>query len=120
MVFLGVRHYFTGQSGSHGINYDGLKRPLFENGNQCGDVEKAELLGVTEVMQKEERRVVNIGVTEVLMYPHSMAVVTSSCGTCAEDNTGVLLNKYETDGPTCLVQWENGATVCDAGTETSY
>ena len=120
MIFLGVRHYFTGQSGSHGFNYDGLQRPLFENGNPCGDFREAKLLPVSDVMQAEERRLVDIGTSTVLMYPHSMAVVTSSCGTCADGNTGIITNKFETFGPTCLVEWINGATVCDADSDIDW
>lgn len=46
------------------------------------------------------------------MYKHSLGVLTSSCGTCADGNLPTTNLKYRTNGTTCLVQWKNGRSGC--------
>eukprot|EP00913_Durusdinium_trenchii_P003859 g3572.t1 len=43
LLFLGVRRYFSGQSGSHGKDLAGLQRPLFVSGNTCGSLKHARM-----------------------------------------------------------------------------
>eukprot|EP00439_Symbiodinium_sp_Y106_P038843 s513_g4.t1 len=44
LLFLGVRRYFSGQSGSHGLDRQGLNTPLFVSGNRCGNLQDARQL----------------------------------------------------------------------------
>ncbi|CAE8619850.1 unnamed protein product [Polarella glacialis] len=116
LIFLGVRRYFSGQSGSHGYDPDGLSRPLFNHGNPCGDLRLAKLIPPSRLLAESVVTTVGTaaGDLRVRMYQHSLGVLTSSCGTCAGGNPPNTADKFRTAGETCLVQWEDGRSGCGA------
>eukprot|EP00811_Abedinium_folium_P018215 NODE_2713_length_2160_cov_3.896704.p1 GENE.NODE_2713_length_2160_cov_3.896704~~NODE_2713_length_2160_cov_3.896704.p1 ORF type:complete len:679 (+),score=158.84 NODE_2713_length_2160_cov_3.896704:120-2156(+) len=110
LVFLGVRRYFSGQSGSHGYDADGLQLPLFKNGSPCGSLGEARLLPPERVLTKAVST--TLGATPVRMFQHALGVITSSCGTCAAGTAITTATKFRTAGATCLVQWRDGKSLC--------
>jgi hypothetical protein len=118
LIFLGVRHYFSGQSGSHGYDFAGLQRPLFDHGNSCGKLRFAKLLRPSRMLNDSISTIIGgdggwqTPSAQVRMYRHSVSVLTSSCGTCADGNLPSTNFKFRTAGATCLVQWTNGRSGC--------
>eukprot|EP00929_Paragymnodinium_shiwhaense_P105703 TRINITY_DN70764_c0_g1_i1.p1 TRINITY_DN70764_c0_g1~~TRINITY_DN70764_c0_g1_i1.p1 ORF type:complete len:723 (-),score=68.13 TRINITY_DN70764_c0_g1_i1:117-2285(-) len=121
LLFLGIRRYFSGQSGSHGLDEAGLQTPLYCHGNFCGSLEASRLLPQGRIL--EDSVVTRLGgeATDstqrllVRMYRHSLGVITSSCGTCADGNPPTTNMKFRTAGETCLVQWKDGKSGCKEG-----
>lgn len=112
LLFLGVRRYFSGQSGSHGKDRRGLKRPLFVSGNMCGSLQHARPLTASKLLT--ESGVVRLERTfPVRMFAHSLGVITSSCGTCEDGNLPNSTLKFRTAGETCLVSWQGGQSRCE-------
>eukprot|EP00930_Biecheleria_cincta_P041733 TRINITY_DN28660_c0_g1_i2.p1 TRINITY_DN28660_c0_g1~~TRINITY_DN28660_c0_g1_i2.p1 ORF type:complete len:697 (+),score=80.84 TRINITY_DN28660_c0_g1_i2:83-2173(+) len=118
LLFLGVRRYFSGQSGSHGLDRLGLKTPLFESGARCGNLQDAQLLQPSRLL----RDAVTIDATErpVQIFAHSLGVITSSCGTCAEGNLPNTSSKFQTAGRSCLVAWKDGRSGCSSSSKADW
>ncbi|CAE7426564.1 unnamed protein product [Symbiodinium natans] len=115
LVFLGVRRYFSGQSGSHGLDHEGLHTPLFVSGNRCGSLQDARPFAPGRLLS--EAVVTNLAWPEGHSQPfqifgHALGVITSSCGTCMDGNLPNTTLKFRTAGDTCLVSWKDGRSGC--------
>ncbi|CAJ1356284.1 unnamed protein product [Effrenium voratum] len=119
LLFLGVRRYFSGQSGSHGRDRSGLQTPLFNSGNSCGSLRHARVLDPSQLLA--DSAVVQLtSAADVRMFAHSLGVVTSSCGTCLDGNPPNTTHKFKTSGETCLVSWQQGRSTCAKSPEGGW
>lgn len=116
LLFLGVRRYFSGQSGSHGLDRQGLNTPLFVSGNRCGNLQDARLFPPDRLLS--EASVTHLDRSESAssqpfqMFGHALGVITSSCGTCLDGNLPNTTLKFRTAGESCLVSWKDGRSGC--------
>jgi hypothetical protein len=112
-----VRRYFSGQSGSHGLDLHGMAPPLYKHGARCGSLAHAQLIPHERLL----RDAVTVprpgagGAATVTLFAHALGVLTSSCGTCAPGETWATRNKFMTAGATCFVAWRHGRSVCESG-----
>ncbi len=90
LVFLGVRRYFSGQSGSHGLDLHGMAPPLYKHGARCGSLAHAQLFPRARLL----RDAVTVprpgagGAATVTLYAHALGVLTSSRGVRAGRDVG--------------------------------